>query len=93
MVKPHFGTSSNPKLATRNVKYLDISIENNSNTSIDFEVEMKVTKDQSFQLISEKDLLDELDRLKSKKSGPFDFGITISDINPISFHTSMEEND
>lgn len=93
LVKPYFSNSSNPKLANWNVKYLDISIENNSNASIDFEVEMKVTKDQSFQLISEKGLLDELDRRNAKKSGPFDFGLSISDINPISFHTSIEEDD
>ena len=93
IISPHFGFSSNEELATLNVMYLDISIENSSNCSIDFDVEMKVMKNKSFDLISEKDLLDELNRQKTKKFSPFDLGVSIPDFNPVSFHTDIEESE
>ena len=93
IVKPYFANSSNPKLNEWKVKYLDVRVENITNSSIDFDIEMKIKKDESFQLISEKDLLDELYHQNQKKTGPFDIGVYINDINPISFETNIQENE
>jgi len=84
-ITPYFGISNNIKFSKLNVKYLDISIENTSNQSIDIDVEMRVFKGEKFELISEYDLEQKLNKQERKNSDIFD--IKTLSIGPLSFHT------
>ncbi len=55
------------ELINLNIKYLDIKIINNSNKSIDVDVEMKLFKGKEYVLISDFDLKKELRKEKRKK--------------------------
>lgn len=74
IINSYFNYPNDIDLSGLEIKYIDLEILNNSNRSIDFEVEMKVYKGDGFVLISETDLKSVL--IKQKKSShPFSIDI------------------
>lgn len=92
-IETYFGTTNNDEIAKWDIKYLDVKITNQSNKSIEFDVEMKVFKSEDYGLISEDELTKELKKKQKKKSS--DFGIDFEAIRPpiMNLHVDYEEKD
>jgi len=75
------------------IKYLDVKITNQSNKSIEFDIEMKVFKSEDYGLISEDELIKELRKKQKKKNSGF--GIDFKVIQPklINLHIDYIEKD
>lgn len=58
-VEAYFETTDNTEIPNWDIKYLDIGISNQSNRSIEFDVEMKVFKNNNYHLISESDFIED----------------------------------
>ena len=90
VIETYFAASDDfatDKLLKWDIKYLDIEIINQSNKSIDFDVEMKVFKGDGYELITK----EELKNKTRKKSN--DFGIDFELIQPpiINMHIDFKE--
>ena len=68
------------------VKILDINIENTSNTSIGFDIEMKVLKSNYYKIIANT----EFERIKNEQSSNYSFGGNVVLPN---FHVDYEEEE
>lgn len=93
VIESYFSTSDNEEIINFGVKYLDIRIENQSNKSIEFDVEMKVYKSENLGLISEDELIKKIrEREKRPNRG---FGINDEIIQPqmLNLNVHLEEND
>jgi hypothetical protein len=91
IIEPYFGITDNEEIINWNIKYLDIKITNQSNKSIDFDVEMKVYKSENYELITEDELVKELKSKRKKKNNGFgiDFEIIQTQVNNL--HVNIEE--
>lgn len=76
-IETYFGTTDNDEIINLDIKYIDVKITNQSNKSIEFDIEMKVFKSDKYGLISEDELIKELKKNRKKKSNGFgiDFGV------------------
>jgi hypothetical protein len=90
-IETYFGSTDNDEIVNLDVKYIDIKITNQSNKSIDFDVEMKVFKKENCGLISEDDLIKEL-REKRKKKGS-GFGISFEIVQPQIMNLHIDYHD
>ncbi|MEP6262829.1 MAG: ATP-binding protein [Gillisia sp.] len=71
-IKAYYGKpGENSELYNWDINYIDIQIINNSNKSIDFDVEMKVNKSDFFELIPEDQLVKEIKEKNRKKNSHF----------------------
>lgn len=82
---PYWGAPNDEKLSRYNLKYLDLEIRNLSNKSIDFDIEMKVIKSESYDLLSERGLKKELRKISRI---PFEFDADL--IQPPNLHVDYE---
>lgn len=93
VIETYFGITDNEEIINLDIKYLDIKITNQSNKSIEFDVEMKVYKSENYGLISEDELVKKLkNSQKKKRSG---FGIDLEIIQPqmLNLNVDFEEKD
>lgn len=92
VIDAYLATSSDDELSQLDIKYLDIKITNQSNKSIDFDVEMKVFKGLDYELISEYELKEKLRKSRKKSSS---FGIDLDIIQPQikNLHVDFQEED
>ena len=92
-IESYFGTTDNDEILNWDIKYLDIKITNQSNKSIEFDVEMKVFKNENYGLISEDELIKELKKKRKKKSNGF--GIDFEVIQPqiMNLHVDFQEKE
>lgn len=92
-IESYFGTTDNKEIINWDIKYIDIKITNQSNKSIDFDVEMKVFKKENCGLISEDELIKELKEKQKKKSNGF--GISFEVIQPqiMNLHVDYQEKE
>jgi len=91
-IETYYATSGDDELSQLNVKYLDIKITNQSNKSIDFDVEMKVFKGEGYELIAEDELIHSLKKTKKINTG---FGLNFEMIQPRinNMHIDFREDD
>lgn len=68
------------------VKFLDLNIENTSNASIDFDIEMKVFKSNFYKIITNT----EFEQIKKEQSSTYSFGGNVVLPN---FHVDYEEEE
>ena len=61
-IEAYFGIPDNKKIINLGLKYIDIRITNRSNKSIDFNIEMKVFHKKKHVLITEDDIINELQK-------------------------------
>jgi len=91
---PIVGTPTDDEISNLNIKYLDIAVVNKSNKSIDFDIEMTLTKANGFALLSEVDFKRELKEQERKKKANSPFGKLHFEVPVIgNFHVSFSEND
>lgn len=92
-IETYFGTTDNDEIENCGFKYLDIKITNQSNKSIEFDIEMKVFKSENYGLTSEDELIKELNKKQKKKSSGF--GIDFEVIQPqiVNLHVDYKEKD
>lgn len=90
LINSYFNNPNDSDLTELEIKYIDIEIINNSNKSIDFEVEMKVYKGEGFSIISETDLKSII--FEQKSNYPFAISIEMAQI-PNLFVTFKDEKD
>ncbi|WP_051935912.1 helix-turn-helix domain-containing protein [Salegentibacter sp. Hel_I_6] len=92
-IKAYYGKpGENSELYTFDINYIDIEIINNSNKSIDFDVEMKVNKNDLFQLIPEGQLVKEIKEQDRKRNSHF--GVNLDFHTPIfNLDISFQEED
>ncbi len=88
IIEPYFATSDDDELSKCNIKYVDITIRNNSNKSIDFDVEMKVFKGDGYNLITEDELKRELRKIKKRSTS---LGIDFEMIQPQNLQIDFKE--
>lgn len=90
-IETYFAASDDDELTKWDVKYIDLEITNQSNKSIDFDVEMKVFKGEGFEFIAEDELKKKLKKTKKKNSS---FGIQVEMIQPQinNMHIDYKEN-
>ncbi len=98
IIKPCSGRSTNEKISKTNLKYFDINIENQSNQSIDLDVEMKVFKGDNYYLLSEREVWDILSSRKEEGLSAYSGDILRYsppkiEIPPHSFDTHIERHD
>lgn len=90
-ITPIIGRPTDEEIQNSGLHYLDIAVVNKSNKSIDFDIEMKLTKANSFALVSETKLKRIL-KEQERNNAPFEsihlYTPVISD-----FHVSISEND
>ncbi len=93
VIESYFGTSDNEEIINFNVKYLDIRIENQSNKSIEFDVEMKVFQSENVTLISEDELVKKI--IKNREKPVRGFGVDYEIMQPqmMNLNIHLEEND
>lgn len=90
-IETYFGTTDNDEIINLDIKYIDIKITNQSNKSIEFDIEMKVFKSDKYRLISEDDLIKDLKKnQKNKKNG---FGIDFEVIQPKIMNLNVDFNE
>ncbi len=80
IIEVYFKTSDDDEIAPWDIKYIDIKITNQSNKSIDFDVEMKVFKNDKYGLFSEDELIKKIKEKQKKKSPPT--GVNFNIIQP-----------
>ena len=92
-IETYFGTTDNDEIINLDIKYIDIKITNQSNKSIEFDIEMKVFKSDKYGLISEDELIKELKKNQKKKSNGF--GIDFEVIQPqiMNLHIDFNEKE
>lgn len=90
-IETYFGTTDNDEIINLDIKYIDIKISNQSNKSIEFDVEMKVFKSDKYGLISEDELIKELKKNQKKKNNGF--GIDFEVIQPQIMNLHVEFNE
>ncbi|WP_440069487.1 AlbA family DNA-binding domain-containing protein [Tenacibaculum discolor] len=92
-IETYFGTTDNDEIINLDIKYIDIKITNQSNKSIEFDIEMKVFKSDKYGLISEDELIKELKKNQKKKSNGF--GIDFEVIQPqiMNLHVDFNEKE
>lgn len=75
-IETYFGTTDNYKIVNWDISYLDIEITNQSNKSIEIDIEMKVFKSPKYDLISEDELEKEIKKIKKNQNkNNFSFGL------------------
>lgn len=89
----YFETSDDDELSKWDIKYLDIKIINQSNKSIDFDVEMKVFKGNGYSLISENELKKELRDKAREKSNGFGLDFEVVQTPLYNMHIDFKEAD
>lgn len=92
-IETYFGTTDNDEIINLDIKYIDIKITNQSNKSIEFDIEMKVFKSDKYGLISKDELIKELKKNQKKKSNGF--GIDFEVIQPqiMNLHIDFNEKE
>lgn len=92
-IETYFGTTDNDEIIDLDIKYIDIQITNQSNKSIEFDIEMKVFKSNKYELISEYELIKELKKNRKKKSNGL--GIDFEVIQPqiMNLHVDFDEKE
>lgn len=92
VIETYFATSNDDELSKLDVEYLDVIITNQSNKSIDFDIEMKVFKGDGYALIAEDELKKELEKTRKKSTS---FGIDFEMIQPQinNMHIDFEEDE
>lgn len=84
VIHPKISLTTNSELSNMNIKYLDLDIENTSNQSIDLNIEMKITKENSFDIVTETEFIKEMRaKLYREKQARSLLGIGHIDIAPI----------
>jgi len=92
LIETYFGTSDDEELSKLDIRYLDIKITNQSNKSIDFDVEMKVYKNVGYEIIAEDILKKELKKTRKKKSSGFGIDFDIIQPPAINMHIDFKED-
>lgn len=90
IVTPYFGIPNDETFSAWPVKYFDISIENISNRSIELDVEMKAYKGPNYVLLSEKDLMEEINKQRTNKNDLLSY--QISNFTMPSLHIDFKNN-
>lgn len=90
-ITPSIGHPDDDSLEKVEVKYLDVTIENISNQSIDLDIEMKIFKGTSYNLISKHDLVNSLNKHDANNSFPYSPQIIAANIP--SFDVSFKDFD
>ena len=89
-IKPYFNFPEDEELSLyEDLRYMDVEIINNSNKSIDIDVEMKVYKGENYKLITEPELKE---KLREKKEGS-GFGFDLPTVPSVNFHIDFSEED
>lgn len=88
-IKPYFNSPEDFDLPGRGVKYLDVEIINNSNRSINIDVEMKVYKGENYYLMTESVLKKKLRKIKAKNSSVHD----LQTIDFLNIHVNFSEKE
>ena len=92
-IETYLATSNDDEFSKLDIKYLDIKITNQSNKSIDFDVEMKVFKGDGYKLITVEDLKEELKNKTRKMSNNFGTNFELIQPLPINLHINFKEED
>ena len=87
-IEAYFANTDNEEIAQWDIKYIDIKIINESNKSIDFDIEMKVFKNGHYELISEDELIKERKRKKRKESNGF--GVDFEILQPLAMNLHLD---
>jgi hypothetical protein len=90
-ITPIIGDPGDEMFKGLDLQYIDVSIENISHKSIEFDVEMKVFKHTECNIILEKDLKKILKERLKKPRSPFDYGL--SDIEPLTIDFDVNSKD
>lgn len=90
IITPYFGTPEDEMISK--LKYFDISIENNSNSSIEIELEMKVYKGDQYDLFDEIELIRELKKARSKSDGLYGYTFPVLDTPTFDFHVHYKDS-
>lgn len=91
IITPYFDFHDDEMFTELNIKYFDISIENNSNHSIELDVEMKVHKGSGYNLFSDTELKKELKKRVPKPTERFGYRLPDFDIPPIDLHVDYKD--
>lgn len=91
-IETYFASSNDDELSKLDIEYLDIKITNQSNKSIDFDIEMRVFKGDGYALVSEDEIKKELKKSR-KKSSSFGFDIEISQPQINNMHIDFEDEE
>ena len=91
-IETYFASSSDDELSKLDIEYLDIKITNQSNKSIDFDIEMRVFKGDGYALVSEDEIKKELKKSR-KKSSVFGFDIEMTQPQINNMHIDFKEEE
>lgn len=92
-IESYFGKPDNDEIKNWDINYLDIRITNQSNNSIEFDVEMKVFKDEAYCLISEDELIKELRNNRKKKNSRFGIDFELVQPQIMNLHVEYKEEE
>ncbi len=94
-IVPFVRLSENQEVNKWNVKCLDLNIVNNSNKSIDIDIEINIKKSKGFTVLLDTDFLRELQDKENEKKQSISYLPVITAFNPIinNFHVSFSETD
>jgi predicted HTH transcriptional regulator len=91
-IETYFASSNDDELSKLDIEYLDIKITNQSNKSIDFDIEMRVFKGDGYAIVSEDEIKKELKKSR-KKSSAFGFDIEMIQPQINNMHIDFEEEE
>lgn len=91
IIKPYFGVPVDEILSELSVKYFDISVENNSNKSIELDIQMKVYKGSEFDLFSDTQLIKEIKDRQPKPTEIFGLRLPDFDTPMIDLHVDYKD--
>jgi hypothetical protein len=92
-IETYFGTTDNDEIIKLDIKYIDIKITNQSNKSIEFDIEMKVFKSDKYGLISEDELINELKKNQKKKSNGLGIDFEVIQPHIMNLHVDFNEKE
>lgn len=92
-IETYFAVTDNEKIAKWDIKYIDLKIINESNKSIDFDIEMKVFKNDYYELISEDELEKEINKKNRKKSNGFGGNFELIQPQLMNFNINFQEKE
>ncbi|WP_224996929.1 ATP-binding protein [Cesiribacter sp. SM1] len=85
---PYLGHLNDTILSGHGFMYMDLEIVNNSNKSLDIDIEMKILKTEDYILLHERDIKEEL-----RRNTAFSFKYDLSLMQPSNFHVNFENKD
>lgn len=92
LITPYYGKPVEEDLSRSNIlKYLDISLENTSNKSIELDIEIKIFKGEGYKLFYESDLIKELRKRKPKQRTALGYVMPEIDLPLYDFHVEYQD--